>query len=168
MLLEMGAQLTPMERNFLLLFLNNRLSIQKSRGKKEKKKKNRMQPISFIFILPAIPHPNTGHYSPFSIAYQGQESILLFFRHPSYRTTRNCGQNVYRAALKKPLLKKRTTPHDTTECGNNLTSQKSSTNEPQSTWGRWEMAGFHQVFERVHGEQKPKTSRNPHRRALAF
>ena len=124
-----------------------------------------MQPISFIFILPAIPHPNTGHYSPFSIAYQGQESILLFFRHPSYRTTRNCGQNVYRAALKKPLLKKRTTPHDTTECGNNLTSQKSSTNEPQSTWGRWEMAGFHQVFERVHGEQKPKTSRNPHRRA---
>lgn len=39
MLLEMGAQLTPMERDFLLLFLNNRLSIQKSRGKKEKKKK---------------------------------------------------------------------------------------------------------------------------------
>ena len=39
MLIEMGAQLTPMERNFLLLFLNNRFSIQKSRGKKEKKKK---------------------------------------------------------------------------------------------------------------------------------
>ena len=29
MLLEVGAQLTPIERNFLLLFLRNRFTIQK-------------------------------------------------------------------------------------------------------------------------------------------
>ena len=55
MLLEMGAQLTPMERNFLLLFLNNRLSIQKSRGKKEKKKKTECsQLVLFSSSLPSL------------------------------------------------------------------------------------------------------------------
>ena len=60
MLLEVGAQLTPKERNFLLLFLSNRFSIQKYGGKKEK----RMQPISFIFIHPTIPHPILGIFPP--------------------------------------------------------------------------------------------------------
>ena len=34
MLLEVGAQLTLIEKNFLLLFLSNRFSIQKYGGKK--------------------------------------------------------------------------------------------------------------------------------------
>lgn len=34
MLLEVGAQLAPIARNFLLLFLSNRFSIQKYGGKK--------------------------------------------------------------------------------------------------------------------------------------
>ena len=38
MLLEVGAQLTLIARNFLLLFLSNRFTIQKYGGKKEKKK----------------------------------------------------------------------------------------------------------------------------------
>lgn len=55
MLLEVGAQLTPMERNFLLLFLNNRFSIQKSRGKKEKKKKIECrQLVLFSSNLPSL------------------------------------------------------------------------------------------------------------------
>ena len=83
-----------------------------------------MQPISFIFIHPTIPHPNTGQYSRLRISHQGQESILLLLRHPSY-TTRNCVvTTVHRAVLKSPFWKKWTTPQATMECGNNLISQK--------------------------------------------
>ena len=147
MLLEVGAQLTPKERNFLLLFLSNRFSIQKYGGKKEK----RMQPISFIFIHPTIPHPNTGHYYPFCISHQGQESILLFLRQETVWSKLSTGH-----CLKALVGKmKHTTRHHGVWKQSHLTED--STNESQFPCGRREIGGFHTVSERMQGEQKART-----------
>lgn len=55
MLLEVGAQLTPIEKNFLLLFLSNELSIQKYGGRKEKRKiKECSQLVLFSSTLPSL------------------------------------------------------------------------------------------------------------------
>lgn len=64
MLLEVGAQLTLTEKNFLLLFLSNRFSIQKYGGRKEKRKiKECSQLVLFSSTLPSL-SPILGIITP--------------------------------------------------------------------------------------------------------
>ena len=115
-----------------------------------------MPPISFIFIHPTIPHPNTGQYSPLRISHQGQESILLLLRHPSY-STRNCVVTTVHRRCLKALVEKMIHPtgHHGVWKQSHLTED--STNEPRFMCGRREIGGFHTVSERMQGEQKART-----------
>lgn len=148
----MGAQLTPMERNFLLLFLSNRFSIQKYKGKKI----NECSQLvlfsstlpSLIPILGIIPPSefHTRDKNPFS--YSSDIHLIVQETVWSKLSTGHC--------LKALVGKmKHTTRHHGVWKQSHLTED--STNEPQFPCGRREIGGFHTVSERMQGEQKART-----------